>query len=210
MENTTPTPFASALPKAAPWPLSGSKRLFDICCALVLCAAAAPIMGNSYSATQNDFSRGNLNFTNRNLPFNATGGLTIGGRTLNQHLGVIFSGSYQNIYRGSNSELLVPNAQPQVVGDQNNQSVISDLYIRKYSTQTTRWGLHNKFDYVFNNRHQISLYNMYIHMNEFQTRSTYDSVYLNRLADYLMRSRTMKQSIYNSTLRGDSITQECI
>jgi len=44
MENTTPTPFASALPKAAPWSLSGSKRLFDICCALVLCAAAAPIM----------------------------------------------------------------------------------------------------------------------------------------------------------------------
>jgi hypothetical protein len=163
----------------------------------------AELFGNNYSATQNDFSRGNLNFTNRNLPFNATGGLTIGGRTLNQHLGIIFSGAYQNIYRGSNSELLVPNAQPQVVGDLNNQSVISDLYTRRYSTQTTRWGLHNKFDYVFNNRNQISLYNMYIHMNEFQTRSTYDSVYLNRLADYLMRSRTMRQSIYNSTLRGD-------
>lgn len=163
----------------------------------------AELFGNNYAATQNDFSRGNLNFTNRNLPFNATGGLTIGGRTLNQHLGVIFSGAYQNIYRGSNSELLVPNAQPQVVGDQNNQSVISDLYTRRYSTQTTRWGLHNKFDYVFNNKHQISLYNMYVHMNEFQTRSTYDSVYLNKLSDNLMRSRTMKQSIYNSTLRGD-------
>jgi lipopolysaccharide/colanic/teichoic acid biosynthesis glycosyltransferase len=44
MENTTPTTFASALPKAAPWSLSGSKRLFDICCALVLCIAAAPMM----------------------------------------------------------------------------------------------------------------------------------------------------------------------
>jgi lipopolysaccharide/colanic/teichoic acid biosynthesis glycosyltransferase len=44
MENTTPTVFASALPKAAPWSLSGSKRLFDICCAIVLCAAAAPMM----------------------------------------------------------------------------------------------------------------------------------------------------------------------
>jgi lipopolysaccharide/colanic/teichoic acid biosynthesis glycosyltransferase len=44
MENTTPTPFAPALRKAAPWPLSGSKRLFDICCALVLCTTAAPIM----------------------------------------------------------------------------------------------------------------------------------------------------------------------
>jgi lipopolysaccharide/colanic/teichoic acid biosynthesis glycosyltransferase len=44
MENTTPTAFVSALPKAAPWSLSGSKRLFDFCCAVVLCTAAAPIM----------------------------------------------------------------------------------------------------------------------------------------------------------------------
>ena len=44
MENTTPTAFASALPKVAPWSLSGSKRLFDICCAIVLCTAAAPMM----------------------------------------------------------------------------------------------------------------------------------------------------------------------
>ncbi len=44
MGNTTPTVFTSALPKAAPWSLSGSKRLFDICCAIVLCTAAAPVM----------------------------------------------------------------------------------------------------------------------------------------------------------------------
>jgi lipopolysaccharide/colanic/teichoic acid biosynthesis glycosyltransferase len=44
MENTTPTAFVSALPKTAPWALSGSKRLFDICCAIVFCTAAAPIM----------------------------------------------------------------------------------------------------------------------------------------------------------------------
>ncbi len=44
MGNTTPTAFTSALPKASPWSLSGSKRLFDICCAIVLCTAAAPIM----------------------------------------------------------------------------------------------------------------------------------------------------------------------
>jgi lipopolysaccharide/colanic/teichoic acid biosynthesis glycosyltransferase len=44
MGNTSPTVFASALPKAAPWSLSGTKRLCDICCAIVLCAAAAPMM----------------------------------------------------------------------------------------------------------------------------------------------------------------------
>jgi lipopolysaccharide/colanic/teichoic acid biosynthesis glycosyltransferase len=44
MEDTTPTAFASALTKAAPWSLSGSKRLFDMCCAIVFCTAAAPLM----------------------------------------------------------------------------------------------------------------------------------------------------------------------
>jgi lipopolysaccharide/colanic/teichoic acid biosynthesis glycosyltransferase len=44
MENTNPTAFASAVPKAVPWSLSGSKRLFDICCAIVFCTAAAPAM----------------------------------------------------------------------------------------------------------------------------------------------------------------------
>jgi lipopolysaccharide/colanic/teichoic acid biosynthesis glycosyltransferase len=44
VENTTPTAFTSALPEAAPWSLSGSKRLFDVYCAIVLCTAAAPVM----------------------------------------------------------------------------------------------------------------------------------------------------------------------
>jgi len=37
---------------------------------------------------------------------------------------------------------------------------------------------------------------MYIHMNEYQTRSTYDSVYLNKLSDNLMRSPRAEASIY--------------
>jgi len=100
------------------------------------------------------FSYGNLNFSGRNHPLNTMAGATIGGRLMKQKLGHHPSGSYQSIFRGSNSDLLVPNAQPQVVGNLDNQSVISDLYIRRYSTQTVRTGLHNKIDYVFNNRKQ--------------------------------------------------------
>jgi len=170
----------------------------------------AEIHGNDYLPTQNDFSKGNLNFNGHNLPFNTVAGTTIGGRLAHQKLGIILSASYQNMYRGSNSDFLIPNAQPQVVGDLNNQSVISDLYIRKYSTQTRRIGLHNKIDYHFNKNNTISLYNMYVHMNEFQSRSTYDSVYLNKLSDNLYRSRTQKQSIYNSTLQGDHILNNIV
>ena len=170
--------------------------------------APAEIFGNNYVATQNDFSRANLNFTNRNMPFNSTGGLIIGGRTNNKKLGVLVSGAYQNIYRGDNYLFLVPNAQPQVLPQPdgstlNNQAVISDMYQRHYSTQTTRWALHNKIDYVFNDKNKIALYNMYLHMSEFETRQTYDSVYLNKLSDNLMRSHTLRQSVYNSTLMGD-------
>lgn len=164
--------------------------------------------GNNYGATQNDFSRGNLNFTSRNLPFNSVAGLTLGGRVFDKKLGLIVSGSYQNMFRGSNSDFLVPNAQPQVVNGQDNQSVISDLYVRKYSTQTTRWGIHNKIDYVFNSKNRIALYNMYVHMDEFQSRYTNDSVYLNRITDVLWRSRLQRQGIYNSTLQGDHVLSD--
>ena len=44
MKNTSPTTFPSALPKAPPWSLSGSKRLFDFACAVLLVTAAAPLM----------------------------------------------------------------------------------------------------------------------------------------------------------------------
>ena len=44
MENTSPTAFASAFPKATPWSLSASKRFFDFACAALLVAAAAPFM----------------------------------------------------------------------------------------------------------------------------------------------------------------------
>jgi len=44
MENTSPSTFPSALPKALPWALSGSKRLFDVACAILLVTTAAPLM----------------------------------------------------------------------------------------------------------------------------------------------------------------------
>src|SRR5258708_10912861 len=42
MEDANPT--ALVLPKAAPWSLSGSKRLFDVAAAILLVTAAAPLM----------------------------------------------------------------------------------------------------------------------------------------------------------------------
>ena len=169
----------------------------------------AEIHGNQYAATPADFPLGNLNFYQKaGTPINSTLGLTVGDRFLNKRLGVILSASYQNFYKGATSERLVPDAQPlpAPVGNTLNPS---DSYVRQYSTQTNRIGLQNKIDYVFNSRNKISLFNMYLHQNEFETRYTPDStVGLNSSASQATvepeyRSRWQIQDIYNATLQGD-------
>ncbi|MHA4811834.1 TonB-dependent receptor domain-containing protein, partial [Flavitalea flava] len=78
-----------------------------------------------------------------------------------------------------------------------------------YSTQTNRVGLHNKIDYVFNNRNKISLYNLYLHQNEYETRYTPDttigtnSSQGSKSVDVEYRSRWQIQTIYNATLQGE-------
>ena len=44
MLHTRPTVLASVPPEVTPWALSGSKRLFDVACAILLVTAAAPLM----------------------------------------------------------------------------------------------------------------------------------------------------------------------
>ncbi|MFS2189093.1 TonB-dependent receptor domain-containing protein [Mucilaginibacter sp. Mucisp84] len=170
----------------------------------------AAINGNSYAATYADFSNKALTSDkNISTPFSSTAGLTIGDRFLNKKLGVIVSASYQNIYRGSNSKQLTPNAQPSAIPLPNSPQ-FSDAYDRTYSTQTERVGIHNKIDYAINDKNKISLYNLYIHQSEFESRFTSDtlglglnSTGLSKQITISNRSMLTKQNIYNSTLHGD-------
>ena len=169
----------------------------------------AEIHGNNYAATPADFPLGNLNFSKKSNPINGTVGLTIGDRFLDKKLGVILSASYQNIYKGSTSDRLVPDAQP-LPSPVPNSLNPSDSYVRQYSTQTNRIGLQNKIDYIFNSRNKISLFNLYLHQNEFETRFTPDSATagLNSTPNQTSvtveyRSRWQIQNIYNGTLHGD-------
>lgn len=168
----------------------------------------AEINGNNYVATPADFTLSNLDFSNKSNPVNSTVGVTVGDRFLNKKLGFILSASYQNFYKGSISERLVPDAQPYPAPQANTLNP-SDAYIRQYSTQTNRIGLQNKIDYIFNRRNKISLFNLYLHQNEFETRFTPDStVGLNSSPNQITvspeyRSRWQIQNIYNATLHGD-------
>ncbi len=169
----------------------------------------AEINGNNYQASPTDFPVSNLNFNKMSgAPLNSTLGATIGDRFLNRKLGIILSASYQNFYKGAVSERLVPDAQP-LPSPQGNTLNPSDSYVRTYSTQTNRIGLQNRIDYIFDNRNKISLFNLYLHQNEFETRFTPDStVGLNSSGSAATvspeyRRRWQIQDIYNATLQGD-------
>jgi TonB-dependent receptor len=171
----------------------------------------AELYGNEYAATPSNFSLGNLQYYNKSNPINSTMGLTIGDRFAGGKLGIIVSASYQNLYKGTISDRLVPDAQPLPSPSANTLNP-SDSYIRQFNTQTGRLGLQNKIDYIFNARNKISLFNLYLHQNVFETRFTPDSstAGLNSTATQTLvnpeyRSTWQTQNIYNATLQGDHI-----
>ena len=171
----------------------------------------AEIYGNNYAATPYDFSLGNLQYSNKANPINSTLGLTIGDRFAGGKLGIIVSASYQNIYKGTISDRLVPDAQPLTQLGPNELS-LSDSYVRQFNTQTDRLGLQNKIDYIFNSKNKISLFNLYVHQNVYETRYTPDSSMdgLNSSPTLTTvspeyRSTWQTQDIYNATLQGDHI-----
>jgi TonB dependent receptor/CarboxypepD_reg-like domain/TonB-dependent Receptor Plug Domain len=157
--------------------------------------------GANYLVSPSEFPAANLDFTKKPSPINSTIGVTLGNRFFNKKLGVVLAVSYQDIYRGSNSDFFKANAQPLP----NNVPQFGDFLFRQYSTQNRRVGINNKFDYAINDKNKISLYNLYVHQDEYQSRYTVDSSASANVGtfDILNRSRSVKQSIYNSTLHGE-------
>jgi outer membrane cobalamin receptor len=169
------------------------------------------INGPNYVAKSSDFSYTNFDYKTLNNPMSSVGGISMGKRFLKKRLGIVLAGSYQNTYRGAKLTYFVPEAEPNPGTPSNpNVPAFSDIYVRTYSTQQKRMAIHSKIDYVFNPRHKISLYGVYIQMNELQTRHTIDtSLELGRYGYgtgsiyFFDRSRLIKQSIFNTTLQGE-------
>jgi hypothetical protein len=156
--------------------------------------------GTSFIATPSNFPKDHLNYSEKNTPLNTTLGLTYGDRFgKDKKLGLIVSGSYQNIFRGTKSNFFLPNSQPGL----DNIPLFSDLQYRIYSSQSQRKGLNSKLDYQFNKNNRISLSNTFIRLDDYQTRIIYDTVALNSLVNNSQRSTWQFQSIYNSTLQGN-------
>lgn len=158
------------------------------------------INGNNYVSVPTDFPLAHLNYTSKNFPVNSTFGLTFGNRFgKDKKFGFIASGSYQNVFRGTTSNFFLPNSQPGL----NNIPLFSDLQYRRYSVQSQRIGLTGKVDYAINKDNKITLANTFVRLNDFQSRTVYDTVALNSLVTASQRSTWQYQSIYNSTLSGN-------
>jgi len=164
--------------------------------------------GSAYPATQADFSVGNLYYHNLPAPINSMVGLTIGNRFFKKKLGVIVSAAYQNFYKGSNSDFFVLSSQGYATPTGSLPN-FTDAESRQFSTQTNRIAVNNKIDYIFNDRNKISLFNFYVHQNDYQARFTQDSTYGTNSSgtakdvDIKFRSKWQIQDLYNATLQGE-------
>jgi outer membrane receptor protein involved in Fe transport len=162
--------------------------------------APSEINGNNYTALPSDFPSNNLNFSNKPNPINTNFGITYGDRFgKDKKLGFLVSGSYQDNFTGNNSTFYLPNAQPGI----NDIPQFIELQARYYSQESRRLGVNNKFDYKINGKNKISLINVFVRLDDYQTRLISDTIALNSLVDAQARSRWQYQSIYNSTLQGD-------
>lgn len=166
------------------------------------------INGRTYQATQNDFPKGTISYTSKSPAPNVVGSLSLGQRFLNNKLGIILAGSYQNTYRGSNSTLYNT-----TVDATDAFAKITNQSYREYSEHVKRAALHSKVDYAFNSRNKLSLYNIYSRLDNIQIRDAvttdYSNAYVpaqgNAQLTFSTRSRFTEQQIYNSNLQGDHL-----
>jgi TonB-dependent receptor len=165
-------------------------------------------------ANPNDFPYQNLITKTANPAPNLNASLTIGNRYLNNKLGVLFSGSYQNLYQGDNSFTVVQtNTVGPPVGNsqQNQETAFQSAYNRQYSTQLQRIGTIASIDYKFDQNNTINLFATYLELNQYRVRQTEQDTYGGYTyqgyrgtfsVDNLTETRSDLQNIYNITLSG--------
>jgi TonB-dependent receptor len=165
-------------------------------------------------ATISEFPYQNVVTKPKSFTPNENASLTVGNRYLNNKLGVILSGTYQNTYQGDNSFVVV---QENTVGPApnahtpNQETAFQSSYKRQYSSQLSRLGTIASIDYKFNDRNTLQLFGTYLQLNEHRVRETQNSIYggysylgykgTNSM-DSSWETRSNLQSIYNITLKG--------
>lgn len=168
----------------------------------------AEIHGNLYQSKVSDFSVQNLQYKDVELPINSMLSLAIGNRIFNHKLGFLVGGSFQHTYRGSNSSFFSLNGQPSP-DPAPNTPLFESVQKRTYSNEQARTGITTKFDYAFNRQHKLTLFGMFMQLDDWQHRHILTNQ-LTTFGDVGNNDRSVfrRQSIYNGTLQGDHALTE--
>lgn len=161
------------------------------------------VHGINYMAKPSDFSINTLQYKKVPLPMNSLLSLSIGNRILNHKLGFLFGGSYQSTYRGSKSSFFSLNGQPNA-DPKPNTPIFESVQNRIYSNQQARLGLNLKLDYDINASNKISLYSLFMQLEDWQHRQMLSNQ-LTKFGDVGMNDRSVyrQQNINNFTLHGE-------
>ncbi|GAB4043289.1 TonB-dependent receptor [Spirosoma jeollabukense] len=164
------------------------------------------IMGsNTAYAQPSQFSRTSLNYNKVSLPVNGLFSLSIGNRIFNHRLGFLLGGSYQHTYRGGTTTFFTINGQPSP-DPLPNTPIFTSVDNRINSNEQARTGLNAKFDYAFTDRHKLSLYGLFMQLDDKQHRTILGDQ-LTKFGDITTSERSVfrRQNIYSATLQGDHI-----
>lgn len=161
--------------------------------------------GPDYSAGIQDFGKGTSTITYKTPMPNMVGGISLGNRFLENRFGVMVAGSYQSIYKGTNSTFFADN-----MNFTENTVRVTSRKDREYSEQQMQYGVHAKLDYRFNENHKLEWYNAFIGMRNSQVRETVSTdLALNYAPEkgnlqqgLETRSMLTRQEIFASTLQG--------
>lgn len=158
--------------------------------------------GPDYKASASDFKDGATRISSHSMPApNFIGGFSVGNRFWNKQLGVIFAGSIQNTFRGTERTY---NSVKMASGEQ--AMYIYQLQHRYYSIHDLNGGVHAKFDLSLD-KHKLEWYNMLIgsrsnsvrYNNSINTEYISDTEYTQ---DDETRSMSQAQSIFATQLKG--------
>jgi TonB-dependent receptor len=126
--------------------------------------------GSSYVAQPQDFSRSNLDFNNSTALPTGTFAISFGKRVFKNKLGFLIADNFQNQYYGTNSQY--NQAVPDIY---QNKPTISDIAVRRISTQQLNNGLTLHLDYNFNEKNKIILTNVFLVSYLAQAREIVDT-----------------------------------
>jgi len=164
--------------------------------------------GDTYLAQPSDFTKKNLEVKNTNPLPDMIASVSIGNRFLNDKLGVMVGGSFQNSYRGTKS--LWFDYDTDRFGA--NLPSLRSVQDRHYSTQQMRGAAHARIDYKIDNANELKLYSGYYKLINHEARQitetfldgrAYSSEQGNAILQYSTRTKNTDQGIFTTSLQGN-------